>query len=900
MPDLPAHSRTIDDFALDHLEHGICIVDADMRLAYANATFVRLMRYPERLCRPGAPLLDLVAYDCRRGIHGPEPPETVLEVIRSGMAAHELASFDMSLPDDGVVRMTRRRLPDGRFVYSVSDITPVRDVAQQLERNAAVIRHISDSVAIADFNGRIRYRNPAFGKLFGGVGHADEFPKLPPIGLKSDESWQSFPEALEAAVAEEGRFEFSFSFQRDDMTGSLFVRAIVLPYRDVDSSLSGYLAIYKDVTGYHTKMKRLERQNRVLAQLADAVLVGSPDGYVIDANPAAERIYGYSVAELGRKRFLELISRNPKSLELSPDEFYDRLRSGSGWHGKLDAITKSGREIVVDCNVQPFYDDHGRLEGFIGIHRDVTERLRSREALQRQALIIEHMSDAAVVTDADGRVEEFNASAARMFGIHHGQALTPALREKLAIIARGVCEDGRFEGIYVFRDEENSDVEAYYDSLGVAVRDQDGAVRHVVSIHRDITERVRHQREQARLTEQIEKWKHLESLGHLAGQIAHDFNNSLTPIAGYARMALDRLEVGTVAHGYLKKVIGGTERAQDMTRRILTFGQQAPVELRPLPLDKTLGDSLDLLEGALPDTVTLERQLGCDSLFLALDPTLLHQLVMNLGTNAAQAMPEGGCLRVSTDRSGDWARIRREEGLTSRDHARIIVEDTGAGVPEHLQQKIFEPLFSTKPSGKGTGLGLAVVLGVVRLHGGAIRMDSAPGKGARFEIYLPLNLDRPGEFAQASLKARETANGAAPAQAPRRATAWIVDDDPQVGQLVAEMMQADGYKCDIFNRATDVLRRIGEADEIPDILVSDVSMPDMDGLMLIDAMWSRGLRLPVVLMSGQMSYAVRIRAECRGVRAFLDKPVTAERLQETIKKATRMFDKDSEAIGVTE
>lgn len=896
MPDVLDQSQALDTEALDALEYGICILDADLRIAYANTPFSRLMRYPETLCRRGTPLIDFVIFDCRRGVHGPDTPTAVMDSILAGMSAQDSVSFEMNIPPDSTLRMTRRHMSDGRFVYSVSDVTPVRLVMQEMERNAAVIRHVSDSVAIANFSGRIHYRNQAFTRLFGGGEDSLGMQMMPPMGVRKSEDRAEFMERLETSIAETGHLDFTFSFCGKGATDSITIHAIILPYRNTDSAFSGYLAIYKDITDYQSTLKRLERQTRVLDQLVDAVLVGSPDGYVIDANPATERIYGYSLAELGQKRLLEMIGRNLDGQSLVPDAFYGNLRNGHGWHGKLEAVTKDRRNLVVDCNVQPFYDDDGRLEGFIGIHRDMTERLRAQEALQRQSLIIEHMSEAAVVTDPSGNVEEFNASAARMFGIQRGQSLSSELREKLEIIARGVREDGRFEGIYVFQNGDGEDTEAYFDSLGVPVRDGDGELRHVVSIHRNVTERVRHQREQARLAEQIEKWKHLESLGHLAGQIAHDFNNSLTPILGYARMALDTLDMSAPAYGYLKKVIGGTERAREMTRRILTFGQKAPVNLRLMPLDKTLDDSLDLLEGALPDSVCLERHLECDSLFLSLDSTLIHQLVMNLGTNAAQAMPDGGRLVVSTDRDGDWTRIRREDGLQGRDYARLVFADTGVGVPDDLKEKIFEPLVSTKPSGKGTGLGLAVVLGVVRMHGGAIRMDSAPGKGTSFEIYLPVN---PGQAARQPLALPATHSHAEPPSktAEGAESVWVVDDDPDVAQLVADLMRADGYACRIFAGGRDVLREIATGAS-PDMMITDISMPDMDGFMLLDALEARRIRLPVVVMSGNITQKIRLKSDFRGFFALIDKPVTAIRLKKTVIKAKNQFCRHYESKGL--
>lgn len=760
-----------------------------------------------------------------------------------------------------------------------TNITGMRRAAEALERDSAIIRHLSDAVAVTDLERRIVYHNPAFSRLFGLTPRDALHRRLPPEGFsRASMTEDAFARQLGEQIAERGKHAFQLELGPIGEREELVVEGVIVPRRDTSGDQVGYIAVYRDVTEQTRISRRLLRQDRIIAQLSEAVVIADTDCIATDCNEAAERLLGYSRSELIGQHIPSLLYGDPTPGYPDGDDILASLKSLHRWSGEMLLKTKSGGPRLFDCNVQPFFDEQGRHIGYIGVHRDVTERRAAEDALRRQALVMEHLSEAVVVTDAKGVPEEFNACAERLLGLSYLGRQPKAVRERLELIAREVLLEGRYEGLYSFTDERGEEV--HMDAVGVALATRPGAPPSIVSVHRDITERVRQEREQKALQEQMERWKRLETLGRLAGGMAHDFNNVLTPIIGYAHLVLHQLEPDSRAAEDMKRVIDGMETARDMVRNILTFGQRVGMKRRPISFDRTIDNAIDILAGMLPDNIRVRRSLDCPGATVFGNSTQLHQIVMNLCTNAAQAMPDGGEIRISTDRGGDWEVRRREYNLPEGAHVRLVVEDDGCGIPTEEIEHIFEPFYTTKPKGKGTGLGLSVVHGIVRSHGGAITVLSEPGVGTRFEVYLPL-------AREGALGLAEDEADAPGLEAPRPEASGlrvlVVDDEEDVREMLSRLLEEKGYRVETAHHGRAALEAMEK--HLPDLLISDRSMPEMDGEALARTAQQRWPDLPIILMSGMIDAEMIRHYRDWGAATILAKPILPGELHQAIRTA---------------
>jgi CheY-like chemotaxis protein/two-component sensor histidine kinase len=362
----------------------------------------------------------------------------------------------------------------------------------------------------------------------------------------------------------------------------------------------------------------------------------------------------------------------------------------------------------------------------------------------------------------------------------------------------------------------------------------------------------------------------MEAIGTLAGGIAHDFNNILAAIIGNVDTARHEADAegagGGVAHA-LGQIHRAAVRARSLVQQILTFSRMQSPVLHAQALQPVVDEALQILRATLPPAVQLVVRLPDEPVHVRADGTQLQQVVMNLVTNAWHALREGrgrievGLAVVPTD----------VDGITGGPHsAHLWVVDDGVGMDDATRARIFEPFFTTKPVGRGTGLGLAVVHGIVSSHGGRIVVDSAPGCGSRFDLRFPL-AEAPAEAAPAIAAEREAPKGLGEHVA-------CVDDDPAMLLMVRALLERSGYRVSAFDRPEDALAAVRAADGAIDLVVTDFTMPGMDGIELATALAHEAPEVPVIITSGFITDELREAAHARGVRALLQKEFTLERL----------------------
>jgi signal transduction histidine kinase len=393
-----------------------------------------------------------------------------------------------------------------------------------------------------------------------------------------------------------------------------------------------------------------------------------------------------------------------------------------------------------------------------------------------------------------------------------------------------------------------------------------------LQIAMDITELNRAQQEKLRLETQLRQAQKMEAIGNLAGGIAHDFNNILAAILGYAEIALEVVKHDPQLRIYLREVIIAAHRARDLTSQILTFSRQAEVEPRPMRLSTVVRESVKLLRATLPTTIDIRETIQTHATIVA-DPTQMHQVVMNLATNAAHAMePGGGVLAITLEKSPPRL------GAKAADWIQLEISDTGRGIPAEIRDRIFEPYFTTKEKGKGTGLGLAVVHGIVKTCGGEIRVESRPGEGTRFIVALPTrdhNVHRLEELDQG------------PAPGGTAENIMIVDDEPQITEVLRLMLGTLGYRTQAFNSSRAALQAFEAAPHSYHAVITDMTMPDMTGVSLAQHMLKMRPELPIILATGFSERINEDQALALGIRKFLLKPILRRQLAEAVREVLR-------------
>jgi PAS domain S-box-containing protein len=411
----------------------------------------------------------------------------------------------------------------------------------------------------------------------------------------------------------------------------------------------------------------------------------------------------------------------------------------------------------------------------------------------------------------------------------------------------------------------------WVQSRGRALRDGSGKVVRFVGSAIEVTARKNAEVEKERLEAQLRRSQKMEAMGTLAGGIAHDFNNILGAILGYGELAQKATAEDSVVRRYLDNVMHAGGRAKALVERILAFSRSGVGERGPINVQAVIDETLELLAASLPPGVRLEKRLEAGDAAIVGDATQLHQVAMNLCTNALQAMEDGGVLEVALDRANVAQSRRLSHGdLAAAAYVRLCVSDTGGGIPPGVLERMFDPFFTTKGVGEGTGLGLSLVHGIVADLGGAIDVRTTVGRGTTFTIWLPIG----GEVAAPSAeRATELPHGDGQ-------TVMIVDDEKPLVALAEEILAELGYEPIGFSSSAAALAAFREAPQRFDIVLTDETMPELVGTALAREIRLLRPDIPIVLMSGYSGTSLHERARTIGIREVLRKPLQSKDIAE--------------------
>jgi PAS domain S-box-containing protein len=604
------------------------------------------------------------------------------------------------------------------------------------------------------------------------------------------------------------------------------------------------------------------------------------NGDFIDANQAFAEMMGFQLVE-------ELQGRNLYDFFPDPEQrgkLIALLGDGEGETAIFEAVGQGGKPVMLEQNVCPVRGQSKEVERYKGVVQDVTARRRGDErsdplAEEREALAHRFATQfqsapvAQVFTDREMRIVDWNPAAERIFGYTKEEALgkdtselITAPGDKAHMEGTDANTEGDPLGPALRRCITKDGREVFCEWISVPDYAPDGQFGGSIAMALDVTER-RH------LQEQLAQAQKMESVGRLAGGIAHDFNNLLTAITGHADLALMRDGVPEDIREDLNQIIEAGERAAGLTGQLLAFARKQVME--PQVLDS--GELVDRLGGMLRRIIGEDIELNIDSpsgFFVRADPSQIEQVLINLVSNARDAMPQGGTLSIETRGVSLTTEAGAPCDLSAGDYIVIAVADSGPGVDSSIREQIFEPFFTTKPKGKGTGLGLAMCYGIARQNGGVITLASRSGEGAKFEVYLP-------RHAALILHGTSVESKAQPVTAARR-TVLLVEGDAQVRAVGLQSLQAAGYTVLEAPSGSAALDVIASTDEVIDLVVVDLVMPQMSGRQLADFILEVNPATKILFVSGYADNTFDVFGD--GASAFLQKPYSPATLAVAVRK----------------
>ena len=386
----------------------------------------------------------------------------------------------------------------------------------------------------------------------------------------------------------------------------------------------------------------------------------------------------------------------------------------------------------------------------------------------------------------------------------------------------------------------------------------------------------KHVKELARSHKQLKQLDKIQAIGTLAGGIAHDFNNILSPILGYTEMILDDEPEDSKIRNCLEEVFIAANRAKDLVNQILTFSRQSNQEFKQFRVQPIIEESIQLLRASLPATIEIVHHIDKQSGATKGDATQIQQIIMNLCTNAFHAMEEtGGKLEINlTEVDIDVESDLDREGVKTGRYLQLEVVDTGIGMQPNVMERIFEPYFTTKDQGKGTGLGLSVTHGIVKSHGGDIRVASQPGKGATFQVYLPL----------VEKIAEKTDNKLSVTSAKGAEHILLVDDEKQILDLGKKSLQRLGYRVTVRSNGPEALEAFGNRPDQFDLVIADMTMPGMTGIDLAPKLRRIRSDIPVILCSGFSEVVSETKIKALGINHYIQKPIALKDLSHKIRR----------------
>ncbi|MFC1619353.1 PAS domain S-box protein [Candidatus Neomarinimicrobiota bacterium] len=652
-------------------------------------------------------------------------------------------------------------------------------------------------------------------------------------------------------------------YQDDQISGAFEVHAFQVGPNKI-------AILFTDVTERKQKEEALRLTQFSVDHSSDAAFWMGQDARFVYVNEIACRSLGYSRDELLGMTVHDIDPDFPA--EVWPEHWEDLRREGSltmiSQHRK-----KNGQIIPVEITAN--FVEYGGNEYNCAFARDITERLEAEEALRESERMLREFHENAIEgifrTTTDGRVLYTNEAMARIFGYD-------SIEEFKQINVFDLYQDKQ-DRARILKDLESLDylqnlelhlrrrdgADVWVQENATAVRDEEGNIRWIEGFLSDITSRREAEESLRDREEELRQSQKMEAVGHLAGGIAHDFNNVLTQISAATEL-LEANAEQTSGERYRNIILGAVERGKSVTDRILKFSRRSKPQYESFSIALLLNDIVHVLRHTLPKSIRVNLETNNHDFSVWGDKGQLHQVFMNLCLNAADAMPKDGDLTLSI-RQANEDEARQHDAHPEQKFAAVGVSDTGAGMDNETIEKIFNPFFTTKKAGKGTGLGLPIVYSIINDHNGWVDVASQLKQGTTFTVGLPLSKERADQLTSDFEGKNLVGNGE---------HILVVDDEPMLPMLLREILESANYVVSIAESGESALKHIRESSERVDLIITDLDMRNMGGRELVESIRGDSLKTPVIVTSGYFDPDEVKELKNLDVERFMNKPFKVE------------------------
>ena len=637
-----------------------------------------------------------------------------------------------------------------------------------------------------------------------------------------------------------------------------------------------------------TKELAIEKEHLLvtLRSIGDGVIVTDTEGKIILINKVAEGLTGWTQEEAVGKPHYEVFQIiNEKTRKVPEDPIARVIRTGLivGLANHTVLVSRDGTEKIIADSGSPIRDKDGNVIGVVLVFSDITERRKAEEELRKSEekyrTLFEESKDVVFISMPEGKLLDINPAGVKLFGYSSKDELlsvdivrdlysNPQDREKYqqALKQHGFVKD--YELILKNKDGKRLIVL----STTTAVRDEKGNIVSYRGMMRDVTE-------QRRLESQLLHAQKMEAVGTLTGGIAHEFNNMLTTIMGYGKLLHEEMIEDDPLKHNVEMIIASSERAANLIQSLLAFSREQIIKPMPVSINEIIKRVEKLLLRIIGEDIELKTMLADRDLIINVDSGQIEQVLINIATNARDAMPDGGRLIISTELVElDEKYLKTYNYGKPGDYALISVTDTGTGMDGNVRERIFEPFFTTKEIGKGTGLGLSMVYGIIKQHNGYVNAYSELGKGTTFKIYLPV--------VELEVKEVETAIPAAPVGGTE--TILLAEDDKEVRNLIKDILQRFGYKVIEAVDGEDTIKKFVDDKDKIQLLILDVIMPKKSGKEAYDEIKHIRPDVKALFTSGYASETIYKKGLFEEGIHLVSKPLSPKEL---LKKVREVLDK---------
>ena len=747
------------------------------------------------------------------------------------------------------------------------------------EKYRNLVERANDGIAIIQ-DGRLKYVNPSLAKMAGYA--ADEALEKPFTDFVPPDELVDAVENYKRLISGEqlqARHERTI-IHKNGSRIETEVDATSITYHDSPAVMS----IFRDITERkrtQNLIRESEEKYRLLVNnLPGIVYKGFKDFSVEFFDNKIESLTGYPLAEFNSKRlkWSEIIA--PADLKPSKERFIQALKTDKSYIREYRITTKGKDTLWIRDRGQIVCDAAGEIEYVSGIFFDITDRKHIEETLYKEKekfrILVEESPLGISLIGKDGRYEYVNPRFTELFGynlkdVPDGRAwfkkAYPDPQDRHQVISTWINDLKESEAgqsrprIFNVRCKDGSEKVISFKPVTMQTGLQ-------LVIYEDLTER-------KHLEIQLRQAQKMEAVGTLAGGIAHDFNNILLAVMGNAEISLYSLPEQSPVRSSIEQILKASERARDLVKQILTFSRQSEYELKPIKVSVIVQEALKLLRASLPTTIEIRHRITADRDTILADPTQIHQVLMNLCTNADHAMRErGGVLNVSLSNATlDFEAAVKYPDLRPGSYLQLTVSDTGHGMPPEVLERIFDPYFTTKEKGVGTGLGLAVIHGIVIKMNGAISVDSQLGQGTTFCVFFPLT------EVKDTLESRDIE--AVPLGNER---ILFVDDEEFIADLGKQMLERLGYDVVVRTSSIEALKAFQARPDKFDLIITDMTMPQMTGEKLAQKLLEIRPDIPIILCTGYSATISENKAKEMGIKGFVMKPFVIQELAKMIRR----------------